>query len=587
MMAALGRCGDLGASTFVLLNELTTVGAVAALYPYLSGYASLGAADSNALAMAFATAQEYSWIAGGTVPGQTLPAGYYASSVEIATLANILATCVNTAGGVAGDGSPCGNLFSLATPSGGVAPTDVLQAALDIVENPTHNVGSIYNLEPARGAPFQPSLSAAPTDWTLPILPIPATPTFSEAAGTYRGDQTITVNESVPGATVYYTLDGTTPTVSSTVYSGSITVQSPTTLSAMAMYGGRTASGVASARYLVAPAADPSPVGSVATQSSNGIPNSVVAWGNFEFVTVQGTGQIFTYDLSTGYQLLAVPAYRAPCNSPSGMAVTQIGGQTVMAVVCYDTNSLLTLAVAGDGSLSALGSVSGLPVPYPGIALVGTDVYVPLHGGVNASNGGVAKVSLAVPSSPVVTATGSLVSPQPGEYDNAAYLVESGGYLYITAGSESAPADISSTIQVMRTDTMAVVGAPFVVEHSPQQITKAGDVLYVTIYDQQQVVSINAHDPANLAVIETLTINTAPTDCSGEPILASGSTLYVGCYGQNNLLRLDISNPSAMVTTGSVQVVSPQRMVLSGTALLVTNGTYNGQVTRIDTGTAF
>ena len=57
--------------------------------------------------------------------------------------------------------------------------------------------------------------------------------------------------------------------------------------------------------------------------------------------------------------------------------------------------TLLTLTVHADGSLSALGSVGGIPSPYPGIALDGTNVFIPLFGVSNAANGGVAKVSIA------------------------------------------------------------------------------------------------------------------------------------------------------------------------------------------------
>ena len=94
--------------------------------------------------------------------------------------------------------------------------------------------------------------------------------------------------------------------------------------------------------------------------SNSGTPNSVASLGNYEFVSVQGAGQIFTYNISSGAQVLATAPYAPPCKDPSGMVLTSIGGNTVMGVVCYDTDSLLTLAVHTDGSLSPLGSVSGI-----------------------------------------------------------------------------------------------------------------------------------------------------------------------------------------------------------------------------------
>jgi sugar lactone lactonase YvrE len=70
---------------------------------------------------------------------------------------------VNTAGN-----GVCQQLFSLATPSGGTAPTDTLSALLDIALNPGNNVAKLYALQPS-GASFQPVLTGAPSDWTLSI----------------------------------------------------------------------------------------------------------------------------------------------------------------------------------------------------------------------------------------------------------------------------------------------------------------------------------------------------------------------------------------------------------------------------------
>jgi hypothetical protein len=255
MLAALGACGSLSASTYISVNELTTIGSIAALYPYMSATTKLGsgASDAAQLANAFALVNEYVNITTGSVPGPTLPAGYYASSAEIQTLGDIVAACVNSSGGRAGDGSACGNLFTLATPSGGTAPEDTVTAILDILNNPTHNVTAIFNLSSSTG-PFEPSLSAAPATWALPILSGPATPTFSPAAGTYSGLQSITIS-STSGATIYYTLDGSTPTSASTPYSSPIPISvGATTLQAIAYFHG-SSSAVASAMYTITPAA--------------------------------------------------------------------------------------------------------------------------------------------------------------------------------------------------------------------------------------------------------------------------------------------------------------------------------------------
>jgi len=78
-----------------------------------------------------------------------------------------------------------------------------------------------------------------------------ATPTISPASGTYSGAQTVTLSDATSGATIYYTTDGSTPTPSSTRYTGPILVTQTTTVKAMAAASGMANSDVASATYTI------------------------------------------------------------------------------------------------------------------------------------------------------------------------------------------------------------------------------------------------------------------------------------------------------------------------------------------------
>lgn len=167
MMAGLGDCTALSSVPFIEINELTTVASVYALAPFMTGAANVGASLTNATGItnAFTTIKSLINIPNSNMPGPGLPANGTAPIAEINTLADILAPCVNSSGA----GAPCSTLFAAATPSGGSAPTNTLDAMLDIAHNPaTVNVAGLYSIATPT-SPFQPTLSSAPTDWTLPI----------------------------------------------------------------------------------------------------------------------------------------------------------------------------------------------------------------------------------------------------------------------------------------------------------------------------------------------------------------------------------------------------------------------------------
>jgi hypothetical protein len=169
LISALGPCSQVSASTNVVINELTTVASIWALSPFMAGMTNIGSSPANQVGLgdAFAVVNSLADIATGAASGPTLPNGATLPIAKIDTLANILAGCVNSTGGSAGDSSPCGNLFS-ATTVNGVAPTNTVAAALNIAQNPAANVTAIYALQSA-SPPFLPSLPIPPNDLTIAI----------------------------------------------------------------------------------------------------------------------------------------------------------------------------------------------------------------------------------------------------------------------------------------------------------------------------------------------------------------------------------------------------------------------------------
>ncbi len=198
MMTALGSCGVLSSSP-VVVNEATTVGSVWALAPFaanplttgLNSYLNIGTSSGNAtgLANAFAAVNNLVDISTGQ-PQFSVPAGNATVPyAEINMLADILNACTATAGGLAGDGTVCGNLLTSANPYRNVngqtlytgIPTDTLQASFEIAQNPDYSAGSGPSNVTAAidgaalfalvqpGAPFQPLLSALPYDFSVSL----------------------------------------------------------------------------------------------------------------------------------------------------------------------------------------------------------------------------------------------------------------------------------------------------------------------------------------------------------------------------------------------------------------------------------
>ena len=168
MMAALGPCSNLLPSTFIYINELTTVAAVYPLAPYMTSPSAVGSApgDAAALAAAFTLASYFANTTTGTTPGTGIPAGTSVPVEQINTIGDILSACINSAGGTSGDSTPCGMLFSLTTPTGLTPATDTVTALLHLANNPTLNTASLYGLVTPT-APYQPSQPQTPPDLSV------------------------------------------------------------------------------------------------------------------------------------------------------------------------------------------------------------------------------------------------------------------------------------------------------------------------------------------------------------------------------------------------------------------------------------
>ena len=157
-----------------------------------------------------------------------------------------------------------------------------------------------------------------------------ATPSFSPAPGNYSSPQSVTLSDTTAGAVIYYTTDGSTPTTSSTLYSGSIAVSGTTTIKAIAVASGYLNSAVATGTYTL-----PATLVSIAVTPA--------------YVSIpKGSTQQFT----------ATGTYSDSSTQNLTSTVTWTSSNTAVATI--STGGLATGAATGSATIQAIsGSISG------------------------------------------------------------------------------------------------------------------------------------------------------------------------------------------------------------------------------------
>ena len=110
-----------------------------------------------------------------------------------------------------------------------------------------------------------------------------ATPTISPNGGSYSNSVNVSLSTTTTGATIRYTLDGTTPTASSAIYTGAITLSTSVTLNAGAFETGMPPSAIASAAFTVTAV----PLAPVITSVS---PTLLQPSNNAQFISLYGSG---------------------------------------------------------------------------------------------------------------------------------------------------------------------------------------------------------------------------------------------------------------------------------------------------------
>lgn len=105
-------------------------------------------------------------------------------------------------------------------------------------------LASLVTLDACTAAKSTRALSSA-------SVSIPTAPSFAPAPSLYNSPQSVSISDTgTPGAAIYYTLDGSAPSATSTLYSGPIRVAASATLRAVAVASGQS-SAVTSGTYTI------------------------------------------------------------------------------------------------------------------------------------------------------------------------------------------------------------------------------------------------------------------------------------------------------------------------------------------------
>ena len=182
-------------------------------------------------------------------------------------------------------------------------------------------------------------------------------PTFSEGSGTYIGTQTILITDTTTTATIYYTTDGTTPTTASSVYPATgVPIGASLTLEAIAVQSGEKASAVASAAYIITPAAVPTAGIWLGTDSVGGqeVIALINAAGQAEFIRSdysQYAGKLTVTEAAISATLDGFP------NFPDTFADGSGGGTGTLTATVNQTTSITgSLAFVSSGGTSYPGN---------------------------------------------------------------------------------------------------------------------------------------------------------------------------------------------------------------------------------------
>ena len=212
-------------------------------------------------------------------------------------------------------------------------------------------------------------------------VPTVATPTFSPAAGTFTTPQTVALSVATGGASIVYTTDGSTPTVTALTctithglsYGIPIFVSASETVKAIGCLSGDNASSVASAAYVI-----PTPTIALArTEGSNSNSPTRDAYTNCATSCVSGVWQPINSGSVSNGQLACTAAAQSSgvtngCSARSVVGGTITGATLSNGLGAGGSDSLASLSISWGNALAGdCGTVPTTSALIPTLSLLG------------------------------------------------------------------------------------------------------------------------------------------------------------------------------------------------------------------------
>jgi hypothetical protein len=288
---------------------------------------------------------------------------------------------------------------------------------------------------------------------SIGISPIVAAPLISPDGGSYASSISVAMQTATSGASIYYTTDGSTPTQSSTLYSGSMTLTSSKIVKARAFKSGYNGSTETDASFIVT-----QPFSFSLTASGNKSVLAGAAVSNTISATLDsGSSQAVSFSVSglpTGATASFSTASCSPAcstvlnistttSTPAGsfpITVTSTGGGVTKTTV-FTLSVTLALTVATPTITPNGGNFSGTVSVAMQTATSGASIYYTLDGSTPTQSSTLYTGAMALTSSAAVNAKAYKSGSNPSPVAGASFTVTNAGtgksYYVAKTGSDS------------------------------------------------------------------------------------------------------------------------------------------------------